>query len=70
MQTGKKHERHFRIVVSERRSKRDGKTVDQIGHFHPRQNEIVINQEKYKQWTQKGAQPTETVRKLVIRQYL
>lgn len=62
--TGKKHEPHYRIVVTERRSKRDGKTVDQIGHWHPKEDKLVLDKKAFHDWVGKGAQPTEVVRKL------
>lgn len=65
--TGKKHEPHYRIVVSERRSKRDGKQIDQIGHWHPKENKLVIKRDVFKDWIKKGAQPTEAVKELVTR---
>ncbi|MDO8504069.1 MAG: 30S ribosomal protein S16 [bacterium] len=64
--TGKKHEPHYRVVVTERRSKRDGKTVDQIGHWHPTEDKLVLDKKAYESWVGKGAQATEVVRKLVI----
>lgn len=62
--TGKKHEPHFRIVVDEARSKRDGKYVAQIGHWHPKTKELVFDKKAYQKWLLVGAQPTEAVRKL------
>ena len=64
-ETGKKHDRKFRIVVGERRSKRDSKVVDTLGHWDPRNNILVVDKEKYAQWVQKGAQPAHSVQKLV-----
>lgn len=63
--TGKKHEPHYRIVVAEGRSKRDGKQIDQVGHWHPKENKLVIDREAYGNWIKKGAWPTEAVKKLV-----
>lgn len=63
--TGKKHEPHYRIVVSEARSKRDGKQVDKIGHWHPKEEKLVIDKKAFADWVGKGAQPTEAVRELV-----
>jgi len=56
-ETGKKHDRKFRIVV--------GKVVDTLGHWDPRNNILVVDKEKYAQWVQKGAQPAHSVQKLV-----
>lgn len=63
--TGKKHQPHYRVVVTEARSKRDSKNVDQIGHWHPTEEKLVIDKKAYQEWVGKGAQPTDAVRKLV-----
>lgn len=61
---GKKHERHYRIVVAEDRSKISGKTDVVLGHYHPLTKELTFDQELYKQWLKKGAQPTDRIRKI------
>ncbi len=65
--TGKRHQRYYRIVVAEDRSKLSGKVIDSIGSYNPHDpaNAIVINQESYQSWIKKGAQPTDTIRNLV-----
>lgn len=63
--TGKKNEPHFRIVVVEARSKRDGAYVENVGHYHPKTKQLVLNKDSYDAWLAKGAQPTETVASLV-----
>ncbi|HBC45075.1 MAG: 30S ribosomal protein S16 [Candidatus Collierbacteria bacterium GW2011_GWB1_45_35] len=65
--TGKKHQRSYRIVVAEDKSKLSGKVLDSIGTYNPHEteNKIVLNQESYQNWQKKGAQPTETLRKLI-----
>lgn len=65
MRLGKKREPHYRIVVSEARSKRNGEYVDQVGQYHPiaeKEQQLVLDAEKIKSWLEKGVQPTETVR--------
>ena len=59
----------YRIVISDRRSSRDGKFIDQVGTYDPKKNpvEIRFKEEKAIQWLRKGAQPTPTVRQLLIR---
>lgn len=64
-QTGKKHARSFRIVVSEARSKRDGKVVAKLGYWLPKEKKVVIVKEEYQKWQKMGATPTEAVKKLV-----
>ncbi len=65
--TGKKNQRCFRIVIAEKRSKRDGKFVDDLGFFNPHTKELKIDQEKLESWQKKGAQLTEGVRKLLVK---
>lgn len=64
---GKRNQPHYRIVVNEARSKRDGKYTDHLGFYNPLSDpkEFVLDQQKYQSWLEKGAQPTDTVRKLV-----
>ncbi len=59
----------YRIVVSDRHSARDGKFIDQVGTYDPKKNpaEVRFKEEKAIQWLRKGAQPTPTVRQLLIR---
>lgn len=68
--TGKRGHSLYRIVVAEARSKRDGKNSDLLGTYDPHTNPPTFNLdvEKYTNWLKKGAQPTETVRKLAKKQ--
>ena len=65
--TGKTHSPAYRIIVADQRSPRDGRFIEEIGHYNPRTEpvEIVINAEKAKTWIKNGAQPTETVKALL-----
>ena len=63
--TGKRHDPHYRVVVLERRSKRDGKTVANIGYWWPGKEKVEIDKKAYEWWLGKGAQPTRAVGKLV-----
>jgi small subunit ribosomal protein S16 len=63
--TGKRHEPHYRIVVLPTRSKRDGKVVATLGHWHPKQNQLVLDRNLYQEWLTRGAQPSEKVRELI-----
>ena len=64
--TGKKKQPSYRIVIAEARSKRDGKFVENLGTYNPLQKKtkVKINRERFDYWIKKGAQPTETVRRL------
>ena len=53
---GKKHQRTFRIVVAEARSKFDGKVIADLGFFTPQAKIIQVDQEKLAQWQKNGAQ--------------
>ena len=68
--TGKKHQRTYRLVIAEDKSKLSGEVIDTIGSYNPHNedNKVVINQESYQLWLKKGAQPTDTVRKLIAKQ--
>ena len=56
----------YRLVVADSRSARDGRAIDSIGHYNPRTDpiELVIDEAKAKDWMSKGAQPSDTVRRL------
>lgn len=67
IRTGKKKQPSYRVIVIDGRSPRDGRYLDQIGRYDPRQEPslVEIDNEKAVDWLQKGAQPTDTVRKLL-----
>ena len=56
----------YRLVVADSRSARDGRAIDTIGHYNPRTDpiELVVDEEKAKAWLAKGAQPSDTVKRL------
>lgn len=58
---------HFRVVVADSRSPRDGRFIDEIGYYNPLSDpvEIKIDAEKAQDWIKKGAQPTDTARALL-----
>ena len=62
---GKKDEPHYRIVVSEARSKRGGKNVAILGHWSPLEDKFVVDKKSYEAWLGRGAQPTTAVAKLI-----
>ena len=66
---GKKGQPHYRIVVQEARTKRDGKYSALLGRYAPTQTPKVLELDMnlYKEWLNKGAQPTETVASLAKR---
>jgi small subunit ribosomal protein S16 len=64
---GKKKQPSYRVVVIDGRSPRDGRYIDQVGRYDPRQEPslVEIDNEKAVDWLRRGAQPTESVRKLL-----
>ena len=63
---GKKGERKFRVVVKEKRSRRDGDYIENLGFFEKGPNsKNLINMDRYKYWVSQGAQPSVTVSEIV-----
>ena len=67
MRTGAKKRPSYRIVVKEKRSKRDGAYLENLGTYNPTREpaEIRLNLERVRYWINKGAQPTLTVTRLI-----
>lgn len=65
--TGKRGERKFRVVVKEKRSKRDGKAIEILGWYHKDSTggKKELNKERINYWLSQGAQPSPTVKKLL-----
>ena len=64
---GKKGERKFRVVVKEKRSKRDGGYVELLGWYEKSKDhkKKMVNKERYDYWIAQGAQPSPTVMELI-----
>ena len=64
---GQKKAPFYRIVVADSRSPRDGRFIDEIGYYDPTKapSEIRVNEEAAKKWLANGAQPTQTVEKIL-----
>jgi small subunit ribosomal protein S16 len=63
MRLGKMREPHYRIVVADSRTKRDGRAIETIGEYHPKNDPSVIkvDSDRAAYWLGVGAQPTEAV---------
>src|SRR3954471_14281272 len=63
MRLGKMREPHYRIVVADSRTKRDGRAIETIGEYHPKNDPSVIkvDADRAAYWLGVGAQPTEPV---------
>jgi small subunit ribosomal protein S16 len=70
MRVGKKKQPTYRVVVADGRSPRDGRFIEIIGQYAPRQDPSFcqIDAESALSWLRKGAQPTEQVQKLLAEQ--
>jgi small subunit ribosomal protein S16 len=66
---GTKNVPHYRVVVTEARSRRDGAGVEQLGAYNPHSkgNPLNIKLDRYDYWVSKGAKPSETLHALVKR---
>ena len=64
---GSKKNPNWRVVVADRRSPRDGRFIETIGHYNPqtKPSTIVLDKERLDHWLALGAEPTNTVRKLM-----
>ncbi len=63
MRLGKMRAPYYRIVVADARTKRDGRSIETIGKYHPKEDPsfIEVNSERAQYWLGVGAQPTEAV---------
>jgi small subunit ribosomal protein S16 len=63
MRLGKMRAPYYRIVVADARTKRDGRSIETIGKYHPKEEPsfIEVNSERAQYWLGVGAQPTEAV---------
>src|SRR4051794_5202888 len=66
---GKIRSPHYRIVVADSRTKRDGRAIEEIGKYHPKNDPSVIevDSERAQYWLSVGAQPSEAVVALLKR---
>jgi small subunit ribosomal protein S16 len=64
---GSKHKPSYRVVVADARAPRDGKFIETIGHYNPQQQPkvVVIKQDRARYWLGVGAQPSDTVVRLL-----
>jgi small subunit ribosomal protein S16 len=64
---GGKKDPIWRVVVADQRSPRDGRFIENVGQYNPQTDPSTINldEERVRAWLAKGAQPTDTVRKLL-----
>jgi small subunit ribosomal protein S16 len=68
MRMGKTKQPTYRVVAADSRSPRDGRFIEIVGTYEPRQDpsRVVIDNDKALKWLREGAQPTERVQKLLV----
>ncbi|MCI8406381.1 MAG: 30S ribosomal protein S16 [Oscillospiraceae bacterium] len=64
---GAKKAPFYRIVVADSRYPRDGRFIEELGYYDPTKNPSVVkvDADKAKEWIKNGAQPTDTVKKIL-----
>lgn len=69
---GKKKKPIYKIVAADSRAPRDGRFIEAVGFYNPNQDpmEIKLKDERVIYWLKNGAQPTNTVRSLIVREGL
>ena len=70
--TGKKKQPSYRVVVADQRAPRDGAFVEVIGHYNPltKPKTLVLKEDRVRYWLEHGAQPSETVHRLLFKEGL
>lgn len=67
---GTKKRPFYRIVVMDGREPRDGRAIEEVGLYHPievEENQLRLKEDRLREWLDKGARPSDTVRKLLNR---
>ena len=67
MRMGAKKQPSYRVIVKEKKSKRDGAYLENVGTYNPTRQpaEIKLDMERVRYWLSQGAQPTQTVDRLI-----
>ncbi|MEE8596493.1 MAG: 30S ribosomal protein S16 [bacterium] len=65
---GRKKIPFYRIVVIDSKKARDANYIEKVGHYDPRSKELKLNLDRIEYWISKGAQPTNTVAKLIAKE--
>jgi small subunit ribosomal protein S16 len=64
---GKKRSASYRIVAINSRDRRDGRPLEELGYYNPISEELTLKTESITKWLAVGAQPTDTVRDLLVK---
>lgn len=64
---GRKNEASYKIVITEAREKRESDFIEFVGSYSPITKNIVLNEDRIKYWIGVGAQPTDTVKRILVK---
>lgn len=67
---GRKGEPTYRIVATDSHNKRDGRAIEELGYYIPASKKLELKSERVQYWVSVGAQPTETVARMLVKQGL
>jgi len=65
---GSKKRPYYRLVVIDSHAARDSRSIEEVGQYHPIEDEgkqVLLKEDRIKEWIAKGAQPSATVRKIL-----
>lgn len=62
---GAKKNPAYRVIVINSTTKREGKAIEELGHYNPKTKVMLLNKTSALDWIKKGAQPTDTVKYLI-----
>ncbi len=65
--TGRKHQAFYRLIINERRSKLNGKCLENLGWYNPKDKKYDFKKDRINHWLKLGAQKSETVHNLLVR---
>jgi small subunit ribosomal protein S16 len=68
MRMGKTKQPSYRLVAADSRSPRDGRFIEIVGSYAPREqeNKVVLKEDRVTRWLEQGAQPTDRVRRILV----
>jgi len=66
--TGRKNHATYRVVAIDSRKARDSKAIEFLGHFLPHDKEVKLETDRIKYWLSVGAQPSDTVARLLVKE--
>ncbi|MDD2296567.1 MAG: 30S ribosomal protein S16 [Sphaerochaetaceae bacterium] len=70
---GSKKNPHYRLVVIDSKAARDSRSIEEVGQYHPVESEekqVVLKEDRIREWISKGAQPSATVKKLLNKHHI